>query len=161
MVVWIVACRARGDVTRWGFGEYVSMKSRETLIRLRKFQVDEKRRRTVQMIDRAVAPCRALHTADADLVGNGTLALDSKALAGRVDISLSEALSAQAGRDLVRYTREANRVVLPASIGGTLDRPRVTIDTAAALQRGLKNEVQRRLGDLLDRFKRGKTAPEP
>ena len=33
----------------WGFGEYVSMKSRETLIRLRKFQVDEKRRRTVQI----------------------------------------------------------------------------------------------------------------
>jgi flagellar protein FliJ len=49
MVVWIVACRARGEVTRWGFGEYVSMKSRETLIRLRKFQVDEKRRRTVQI----------------------------------------------------------------------------------------------------------------
>ena len=33
----------------WGFGEYESMKSRETLIRLRKFQVDEKRRRTVQI----------------------------------------------------------------------------------------------------------------
>jgi flagellar FliJ protein len=32
-----------------GFGEYVSMKSRETLIRLRKFQVDEKRRRTMQI----------------------------------------------------------------------------------------------------------------
>jgi flagellar export protein FliJ len=36
-------------MTRLGFGEYVSMKSRETLIRLRKFQVDEKRRRTVQI----------------------------------------------------------------------------------------------------------------
>jgi flagellar protein FliJ len=35
--------------SHWGFGEYVSMKSRETLIRLRKFQVDEKRRRTVQI----------------------------------------------------------------------------------------------------------------
>jgi flagellar protein FliJ len=32
-----------------GFGEYESMKSRETLIRLKKFQVDEKRRRVVQI----------------------------------------------------------------------------------------------------------------
>jgi flagellar FliJ protein len=36
----------------WGMGtsgEYESMKSRETLIRLRKFQVDEKRRRVAQI----------------------------------------------------------------------------------------------------------------
>jgi flagellar protein FliJ len=32
-----------------GFGEYESMKSRETLIRLKKFQVDEKRRKVVQI----------------------------------------------------------------------------------------------------------------
>jgi flagellar export protein FliJ len=32
-----------------GFWEYVSMKSRETLIRLKKFQVDEKRRRVAQI----------------------------------------------------------------------------------------------------------------
>jgi flagellar FliJ protein len=32
-----------------GFGEYGSMKSRETLIRLKKFQVDEKRRRVAQI----------------------------------------------------------------------------------------------------------------
>ena len=30
-------------------GEYESMKSRETLIRLKKFQVDEKRRRVTQI----------------------------------------------------------------------------------------------------------------
>src|ERR1044072_5646013 len=40
--------------SRWGqgtgaSGEYVSMKSRETLIRLKKFQVDEKRRRVAQI----------------------------------------------------------------------------------------------------------------
>jgi flagellar protein FliJ len=36
---------------RWrrGFGEHESMKSRETLIRLKKFQVDERRRRVVQI----------------------------------------------------------------------------------------------------------------
>jgi flagellar FliJ protein len=33
----------------WASGEYESMKSRDTLIRLRKFQVDEKRRRVAQI----------------------------------------------------------------------------------------------------------------
>ena len=32
-----------------GFGEFESMKSRETLIRLKKFQVDERRRRVAQI----------------------------------------------------------------------------------------------------------------
>jgi hypothetical protein len=66
---------------------------------------------------------------------------------------LSEALSAQAGTDLVRFTREGNRVVLPALVGGTLGSPRVTIDAAAAAKRGLENEVQRRLKGLFDRIK--------
>jgi uncharacterized protein involved in outer membrane biogenesis len=117
---------------------------------------------TFSLANRVIsAPALSLQSPDADMAGNGTLNLDSKALAGRVDISLSEALSAQAGRDLVRYTREGNRVVLPASIGGTLDRPRITIDAAAAVQRGLRNEVQRRLGGLLDRFRRAPTPSEP
>ena len=55
----------------------------------------------------------------------------------------------QAGTDLARYTREGNRIVLPAVIGGTLTSPRVTIDAGAAAKRGLRNEVQRRLKDIL------------
>ena len=94
----------------------------------------------------------ALRSRDVDVVGSGTLATATKALAGKFDISLSEALSAQAGHDLQRYTREGNRVVLPASVGGTLESPRVTIDAAAALKRGLRNEVEGRLKGLLDRF---------
>ena len=100
------------------------------------------------------ADALSLHSEDADMVGNGRLELASKALSGRVDLSLSEALTKQAGTDLARYTREGNRIVLPATIGGTLGSPRVSIDAAAAVQRGLKNELQRRLGDLLDQFKR-------
>jgi hypothetical protein len=80
------------------------------------------------------------------------LNVDSKALDGRLDLSLSESLSAQAGTDLRRYTREGTRIVLPARIGGSLDAPRLTIDAAAALQRGLRNEVERRLKGILDRF---------
>src|SRR4051812_1521870 len=107
------------------------------------------------------AQALSLHTDDADIVGSGTLSLESKELNGRVDLSLSEALTAQAGRDLVRYTREGNRAVLPATIGGTLDSPRISIDAAAAVQRGLRNELERRLGDLLDKFKNAQTPATP
>ena len=92
-----------------------------------------------------------LRSADFDVFALGTLKLDAKALDGRADLALSEALSVQAGRDLYRYTRAGTRVVLPATIGGTLARPRVSIDAAAALQRGVLNEVERRLRNLLDR----------
>lgn len=116
---------------------------------------------TFSLANRIVtAQALSLHSDDADVVGSGTLALDSKALSGRADLSLSEALSAQAGRDLARYTREGNRIVLPATIGGTLSAPRISIDAAAAVQRGLRNEIQRRLGDLLDQFKK-KSEPPP
>jgi hypothetical protein len=98
------------------------------------------------------AEALSLHSRDKDLVGSGTLATATKALAGKFDISLSQALSAQAGNDLQRFTREGNRVVLPANVGGTLESPRVTIDAAAAVKRGLRNEVGERLKGLLDRF---------
>jgi hypothetical protein len=92
-----------------------------------------------------------LRSRDADLVGTGTLTLGSQALDGRVNLILSEELTSQAGTDLVRYAREGNRVVLPAKIGGTLAQPRVTIDAAAAIKRGLTNEVSRRLLEIFGR----------
>jgi uncharacterized protein involved in outer membrane biogenesis len=94
----------------------------------------------------------SLRSPDVDLSARGTLDLSSSALDTRADLILSESLSAQAGTDLYRYTREGNRVVLPAVIGGTLEAPRATLDAAAALKRGVGNELRRRLGDL---FKRG------
>jgi uncharacterized protein involved in outer membrane biogenesis len=94
----------------------------------------------------------SLQSSDADIVGSGTLHVATKALNGQLDLSLSEALSAQAGTDLQRYTLEGSRIVLPALIGGTLGEPRLRIDAAAAVERGLRNEVKRRLGGLLDRF---------
>src|ERR1700674_4319533 len=50
------AFRAGRVSGRPGFGEYESMKSRETLIRLKKFQVDEKRRKVAQ-IEGMIAEC--------------------------------------------------------------------------------------------------------
>jgi uncharacterized protein involved in outer membrane biogenesis len=91
----------------------------------------------------------ALHSPDVDIVGSGTLNVDTQVLDGTLDLSLSEELSKQAGTDLVRFTREGNRVVLPARIGGTISQPRIAIDTAAAAKRGLRNEMQRRLKGVL------------
>ena len=96
----------------------------------------------------------SLRSSDADIVGTGSLNLDTETLDGRADVLLSEGLSAQAGTDLYRYTREGNRVVLPASIGGTLAMPRLTIDAAAAARRGLRNEIERRMKGLLEGFGR-------
>ena len=96
------------------------------------------------------AQALSLRSADADMVGTGSLNLETDALDGRVDVVLSEKLSAQAGTDLYRYTREGNRVVLPAVIGGTLPAPRLTIDAGAAVKRGLRNEIERRLKDLFE-----------
>lgn len=98
----------------------------------------------------ARAEAAKLHSRDADITGAGTLNLENDALDGRVDLLLSEALSAQAGTDLYRYTREGNRVVLPAAVGGTLVMPRITIDVGAAAKRGLRNELERRLKGLFE-----------
>jgi uncharacterized protein involved in outer membrane biogenesis len=93
----------------------------------------------------------SMHSRDADLRGSVTLNLETRALDGTIDMLLSEELSAQAGTDLARYTQEGSRVVLPASVGGTLEQPRITINAAAALKRGITNEIGRRLKELFGR----------
>jgi AsmA protein len=92
----------------------------------------------------------SLRSPDADITGSGTLDAANDALDGRFDLVLSEELSKQAGTDLIRFTREGSRVVVPARLGGTLAAPRLTIDAAAAAGRGLRNEVERRLKGLFD-----------
>ena len=93
----------------------------------------------------------AMRSRDADVTGSATLALDSQALAGMVDLTLSEELSAQAGTDLARFTRENDRIILPANLGGTLGQPRITINALAAARRGIQNEIQRRFKGLFGR----------
>jgi uncharacterized protein involved in outer membrane biogenesis len=94
-----------------------------------------------------------MNSPDVDIAGSGTLAIATKALDGRTELLLSESLSSQAGTDLIRYTREGTRVLLPATIGGTVDAPRVMIDAAAAVKRGIRNEAERRLKSLFERLK--------
>lgn len=91
----------------------------------------------------------AFRAPDYDVFARGTLRLAADTLDGGANLVLTPELSGRAGRELYRYTRAGDRIVLPATIDGTLAQPRVRIDAAAALQRGIRNEVERRLRDLL------------
>ena len=94
---------------------------------------------------------------DFDLAGRGTVHLASGALSARANVVLSSELTAQAGVDLRRYAQEDGRVVVPATLGGTLQQPTVALDVAAAARRALTNELERRTRSLLDGlFKRKK-----
>lgn len=81
-------------------------------------------------------------------------------VAGRA--MLSEALTAQAGRDLVRFTAENNRVTVPVTIAGRISDPQVGVDAGAVLRRAATNEVQSQIKKqtrgLLERL-RGKKQP--
>ncbi len=68
------------------------------------------------------------------------------------NVMLSRELTAQAGTDLRRYAQEDGRVVVPATITGTLAAPAVSIDVAAAVNRALQNEAKRKLKGFLDRI---------
>ena len=94
---------------------------------------------------------------DFDLAGRGTVHIASGALSARANVVLSPELTAQAGVDLRRYAQEDGRVVVPATLGGTLQQPTVSLDVAAAARRALTNELERRTRSLLDGlFKRKK-----
>ena len=56
-------------------------------------------------------------------------------------VQLSDELSKQAGRDLVRYTQEEGRVTLPATITGSAGAPQVRIDVASMAKRALTNRA--------------------
>ena len=92
----------------------------------------------------------AMASRDFDLAGRGAVHLASGALAARTNIVLSPELTSQAGVDLRRYAQEDGRVVVPATLGGTLQQPTVSLDVAAAARRALTNELERRTRSLLD-----------
>jgi hypothetical protein len=86
---------------------------------------------------------------DFDASGRGSLAIESGAVEARADVVLSRELTEQAGTDLRRYAQEDGRVVVPATVGGTLTGPTVFVDVAAAARRALGNELKRRATDFL------------
>ena len=90
-----------------------------------------------------------LRSRDLDTEGRGTLTIATGAIDARADITLSRELTSQAGTDLRRYAQQDGRVIVPATVRGTLDRPTVFIDVAAAARRAIGNEIQRRATDFL------------
>lgn len=92
----------------------------------------------------------AMASRDFDLTGRATFSLTSGDLSGRADVRLSKELTAQAGTDLRRFTQEEGRIVVPATISGTLQEPRVSLDVADATKRAIGNELKRRTKGLID-----------
>jgi uncharacterized protein involved in outer membrane biogenesis len=82
--------------------------------------------------------------------GRTSLQVESGTVDSHLDVILSRELTQQAGSDLRRYAAEDGRVVVPATVGGTLTHPSVFVDPAEAMKRALSNELKRRAGALLD-----------
>ena len=76
-----------------------------------------------------------LESNDLLLTAAGVVRLDGTSINLAGDVRLSDKLSAQVGRDLVRYTQEQGRVTLPATITGSADNPQVRIDMASLARR--------------------------
>ena len=91
-----------------------------------------------------------MRSRDFDMTGGGTLGIGPGAVNVRGNVVLSEELTAQAGTDLRRYAQEDGRVIVPAIITGTLQRPVISIDVPAAAARALTNELKRRATKLFE-----------
>jgi len=93
----------------------------------------------------------AFESDDVSLDAAGQIGLDGSNinLAGRV--RLSEALTQQAGRDLVRYTQEGGRVTVPVSISGSAGDLNVRLETVDLLRRALTNKALEEAGEALRR----------
>jgi uncharacterized protein YhdP len=94
----------------------------------------------------------AFASPDFDMHGRASVRMPSGAVDMHANVVLSPALTAQAGTDLRRYAQEDGRVVLPATITGTVAEPAIRLDVAAAANRAIQNEVKRKFKGLLDRI---------
>ena len=90
-----------------------------------------------------------LASRDLDAQGRGSFNLESGTVDARADVVLSPELTAQSGTDLRRYAQENGRVIVPATVTGRLNAPRLSIDVAAATRRAVGNELKRRATDFL------------
>jgi len=100
-----------------------------------------------------------LDSRDVTLTASGRIALDGSAIELTGRVQLSPELSAQAGRDLLRYTADNGRVTLPATVTGSADKISVRIDVADAAKRAVRNRaadeaqkaIERNIGSLFKR----------
>jgi hypothetical protein len=81
----------------------------------------------------------------------GVVRLDGSAVDLKGRAQLSEALTQQAGKDLVRYTQEGGRVTVPATIDGSAQNLRVHLDTADLAKRAVKNRATEETHKAIDK----------
>ena len=89
---------------------------------------------------------------DVTMSAGGLVRLNGSAINLKGDLQLSEALSAQAGRDLVRYTQQQGRVTVPVTVTGSIQSPVVRIDMAQLAGRALRNRVEDDVKKAIDRL---------
>jgi AsmA protein len=80
-----------------------------------------------------------LESKDLSLLAAGIVRLMASTVDLKGRVQLSDELTQQAGRDLVRYTQDQGRVTLPATITGPIGAPIVRIDAADMAKRALMN----------------------
>jgi uncharacterized protein involved in outer membrane biogenesis len=95
---------------------------------------------------------------DVLLAATGTVRLDGAAIDLTGPLQLSDDLSKQAGRDLVKYTQKDGRVTLPAKVSGSADDLHVGIDTGDLAKRAVTNAAGDQAKKLLQGLGRGGAA---
>lgn len=96
-----------------------------------------------------------LESKDLRLAAAGSMRLNGTAINLSGQLQLSNELSQQAGRDLIRYTQEDGRVTLPVTITGSADAPHVGIDVASVGKRALTNRATEEAQKALKKGLRG------
>jgi hypothetical protein len=81
--------------------------------------------------------------------------LDGRAVNLAGPVQLSDELSKQAGRDLVRLTQKDGRATLPATVTGPVDDLQVRIDVAGLAKQAITNSAVDAAKNLLKRIGRG------
>ena len=93
---------------------------------------------------------------DVLLAAAGTVRLDGSAIDLAGPLQLSDTLSKQAGRDLVKYTQKDGRVTLPAKVTGSADNLHVGLDTGDLAKRAVTNAAGDAAKKLLAGIGRGR-----
>jgi uncharacterized protein involved in outer membrane biogenesis len=93
----------------------------------------------------------SMASSDVDLSAAGSLRLSGMAADLEGQAQLSEALSRQAGTDLVRYTQEGGRVTVPVTVTGPIDRLAVRVDVGDLAKRAIRNKAAEEAQKVIDR----------
>jgi uncharacterized protein involved in outer membrane biogenesis len=105
------------------------------------------------VIQQGVAWTKDLRFVSADVLldAAGSIRVDGRGVDLDGTAQLSDALSRQAGRDLVRYTQQNGRVTLPLSISGSAGALHVRLDIIETTKRALINRAAEEAKQAIDR----------